>query len=188
MCLLCVTLKPTVLRRGYGGGTCLRQVVICQKISKLTHLDHVFGTSFCSFALNLKRSVIKKWSKSIEADPVLEHLFVVSHLTWRDPWSKSEQKVMKWTLFGTSFCSFALNLKRSVIKKWSKTALEHTFCSFAANLKRSVQKVFPSQHRFLDPSYTIAPKGATLPCRCILVGLLWITQYNSNVDDNWPAT
>ena len=96
---LCVTLKPTVLRRGYGGGTCLRQVMFYQKITKLAHLDHVFGTSFCSFALNLKRSVIKKWSKSIEADPVLEHLFVVSHLTWRDPWSKSEQKVMKWTLF-----------------------------------------------------------------------------------------
>ena len=52
-----------------------------------------------------------------------------------------------------------------MIKKWSITALEHTFCSFAANLKRSIQKVFPSQHRFLDPSYTIAPKGATLSCK-----------------------
>ena len=127
---VCSTLKPTVLRRGYGGGTCLRQVVFYQKIIKLTHLDHVFGASFCSFALNLKRSVIKKWSK---------------------------------------------------------TALEHTFCSFAANLKRSVQKVFPSQHRFLDPSYTIAPKGATLPCRCILVRY-HVRNTDMNLIQLWSST
>jgi len=52
VCVSVVTLKPTVLRVGYGGGTCLRQVVFYQKITKLTHLDHV-----------------------------LEHHFVVSHLT-----------------------------------------------------------------------------------------------------------
>ena len=56
-----VTLRTILLRGGYGGGTCLRQVVFYQKITKLTHLDHVFGASFCSFALNLKRSVIKKY-------------------------------------------------------------------------------------------------------------------------------
>ena len=58
MCVVClsvvvvVTLRTILLRGGYGGGTCLRQVVFCPKIPKLTPLDHV-----------------------------LEHLFVVSHLS-----------------------------------------------------------------------------------------------------------
>ena len=58
-----VTLKTTFLRRGNGGGTCLRLPVFCRKVPKLTPLD-----------------------------PVLDHLFVVSELTWEHPLSKSVRK------------------------------------------------------------------------------------------------
>ena len=44
-----------------------------------------FGTPFCSFRVNLGTSVIKKCAKNDALDPVLEHLFVVSELTWEHP-------------------------------------------------------------------------------------------------------
>ena len=44
-----------------------------------------FGTPFCSFRVNLGTSVIKKCVKNDELDPVLEHPFVVSELTWEHP-------------------------------------------------------------------------------------------------------
>ena len=62
----------------------------------------VFGTSFCSFRVNRKRSVVKKWTKNVETDHVLKHLVVVSELTGRDPRSKSDPKLLWNTLFVVS--------------------------------------------------------------------------------------
>ena len=82
---LSVTLKTTFLRRGNGGGTCLRLPVFCRKIPKLTPLDPVLEHIFCSFRVNLGTSVIKKCAENGVLDPFFEHLFVVSELTWEHP-------------------------------------------------------------------------------------------------------
>ena len=61
-CLFGVATLQTILSRGgYGGGTCLMQVVICQKISKLTHLDHVLEHLFVVSELEIHvQKVIRK--------------------------------------------------------------------------------------------------------------------------------
>ena len=52
---------------------------------KINPSEPCFGTPFCSFTLNLGTSVIKKCAKNDVLDPVLEHLFAVSELTWEHP-------------------------------------------------------------------------------------------------------
>ena len=121
--LVSVTLKTTFLRRGNGGGTCLRLSVFCRKVPKFTPLDPVLEHLFCSFRVNLGTSVIKKCAKNDALDPVLEH----------------------------SFCSFRVNLGKSVIKKCAKNyALEHPFCSFRVNPGTSVIKKCTTNNA-LDP-------------------------------------
>ena len=127
--------------------------VFYQKIPNLTHLNHVLEQfpeeirdqkviqkhwngsvlehPFCSFRGNRKRSMIKKWSKNIETDHVLEHLFVVSELTGRDPWSKSDKKTLKRTIFWTPFVFSELTRRgpwsKSDPKHWNGTCFEIHF-------------------------------------------------------------
>ena len=59
-----ITLKSIVLRRGNGGGTCLRLPVFCRKVPKLTPLDPVLEHLFVVSGLELGTSVGQKCVKN----------------------------------------------------------------------------------------------------------------------------
>ena len=102
-----VTLKTTFLRRGNGGGTCLRLPVFCRKVSKLTPLDPVLEHLFVVSAGSWEHPWSKRGSKNGALDPVSEHIFVVSAGSWEHSWSKRDRKMVHWTLFWNYYLSVA---------------------------------------------------------------------------------